>query len=88
MNNNESQKIYCQRCGAEMNSNSRYCMKCGNLNYDHNANETMRPYIQDNPTGFQGGYQVGSGTNINNSSDQSTIKVANNRASIQIEMIK
>ena len=81
MNNNESQKIYCQRCGAEMNSNSRYCMKCGNLNYDHNANETMRPYIQDNPTGFQGGYQVGSGTNINNSSDQSTIKVANNTGS-------
>ena len=78
MNNNESQKIYCQRCGAEMNSNSRYCMKCGNLNYDHSGNESMRPYIpQDNTVG----YQVGSGTNISNNSDQLTINSGNNMGS-------
>ena len=34
--------IYCSRCGAEMNSNSRYCMKCGNLNYNHSANANMK----------------------------------------------
>lgn len=50
-------KIYCSRCGAEMNSNSRYCMKCGNLNYDHAANESMKNIM--NPK--EDVYQIGSG---------------------------
>ena len=30
--------IYCSRCGSEMSANSRYCMKCGNLNENHPDN--------------------------------------------------
>ena len=44
MNDDGGFTIYCSRCGAEMSSNSRYCMKCGNLNYDHEANKNMRRY--------------------------------------------
>lgn len=39
--------IRCSRCGAEMKSDVRYCMKCGNLNYSHPDNVSMRPYIKD-----------------------------------------
>lgn len=39
--------IRCSRCGAEMKSDARYCMKCGNLNYSHPDNVSMRPYIKD-----------------------------------------
>lgn len=69
--NNEDQgyTIYCPRCGAEMNSNSRYCMKCGNLNSDHEANQSMKPYIKDNTEA----YQVGSGEYISSNSVQTSI---------------
>lgn len=69
--NNEDQgyTIYCSRCGAEMNSKSRYCMKCGNLNSDHEANESMKPYIKDNAEA----YQVGSGEYINSNGVQTSI---------------
>lgn len=73
--NNEEDKgytIYCSRCGAEMNSKSRYCMKCGNLNSDHEANESMKPYIKDNAES----YQVGSGGYI--SGDTVQLGVGNN----------
>jgi len=52
--------IYCSRCGAEMKANSRYCMKCGNLNYDHPDNANMRQYISNNVNS----YTVGSGQSI------------------------
>ena len=52
--------IYCSRCGSEMNSNSRYCMKCGNLNYDHSANANMKNYIKNDNSS----YQVGSGKSL------------------------
>ena len=57
MNEDKGEIIYCSRCGAEVNSKSRYCMKCGNLNYNHDANENMRPYIQQDSKP----YEVGSG---------------------------
>ena len=44
MDNNEY-TIYCAKCGAEMGSNSRYCMKCGTLNYEHEANKNMKGYM-------------------------------------------
>ena len=67
--------IYCSRCGAEMNSNSRYCMKCGNLNYDHSANANMKNYIKNNNTS----YQVGSGRLlVGNDSNQTMAIFANN----------
>lgn len=68
-NEDKGYTIYCSRCGAEMNSNSRYCMKCGNLNTDHEANESMKPYIKDN----ENSYQVGSGSFINNNELQTSI---------------
>ena len=38
-------KILCPRCGEEMKRNSRYCMKCGYLNYDHPENAAMKSYM-------------------------------------------
>lgn len=66
MDNDNDTIIYCSRCGAEMKSSSRYCMKCGNLNYDHEANKDLKR-IQ--PKEERRVYQVGSGETINVSSD-------------------
>lgn len=49
--------IYCSRCGSEMKADSRYCMKCGNLNPNHSANKNMLKYIDNK----QDNYQVGKG---------------------------
>ena len=53
--------IYCNRCGAPMKKNQRYCMKCGNLNYDHPDNRSMRAYATGTVTegGQQQPYVVG-----------------------------
>lgn len=42
----DNQKIFCSVCGAEMLISSRYCMKCGALNYDHPSNSSMKKYIK------------------------------------------
>ncbi len=63
MNGDEGYTIYCSKCGAEMNSNSRYCMKCGNLNYEHEANKGMRRFMPKK----RKKYQVGSGMHFSNS---------------------
>ncbi len=75
MNDDKGEIIFCSRCGAEVNSKSRYCMKCGNLNYDHDANENMRPYIpQESET-----YEVGSGKfAVHQKSNEYRISVGNN----------
>lgn len=58
---NNTDKIVCSRCGSEMRKDARYCMKCGNLNYSHPENESMRQYAQkDRIQGY-----VVSGTNSN-----------------------
>lgn len=69
--------IYCPRCGAEMKASSRYCMKCGCLNYDHPENANMRQYIGNNNTES---YVVGSGQSIlgNVSNGAVTQGIANN----------
>ena len=36
--------IFCAKCGGEMKKTARYCMKCGNLNYAHPDNESMKQY--------------------------------------------
>ena len=58
MNNGEgSEYMYtCPRCGNEVSSKSRYCMKCGNLNPDHPDNKQYQKLINKN--GMQE-YQVG-----------------------------
>ncbi len=54
---NESEYIYCSRCGAVMKKDARYCMKCGNLNYNHPDNKSMQKYAPlENKT-----YEIGSG---------------------------
>lgn len=50
-----SDVIYCNRCGAPMKKTQRYCMKCGNLNYDHPDNRSMRVYATG--TTGEGGQQ-------------------------------
>ena len=46
-NENNDQVIYCSRCGSEMKESARYCMKCGNLNYNHEANKNMKEIMGD-----------------------------------------
>ena len=79
MNNDEGYTIYCSRCGEPMKSNARYCMKCGNLNSNHEANKNMMPYIKDNDKN-NNTYQIGSGKFIvgQNQSNQSREAFANN----------
>lgn len=76
MNNNDN-IIYCSRCGAEMRADARYCMKCGNLNYDHPDNVKMQKIIGKNKITS---YSVGSGNFIlgNKDSSQVTQSIANN----------
>lgn len=56
--------IYCSRCGSEYSSDSRYCMKCGNLNPDHPQNKDLSKLIKEEKPGFiiGGGKPV---TNVN-----------------------
>lgn len=60
--------IYCSRCGSEFNKSARYCMKCGNINYDHPENASMKKYEGNNKENV---YQIGAGSSIktNTSSD-------------------
>lgn len=76
MNNNDN-IIYCSRCGAEMRADARYCMKCGNLNYDHPDNAKMQKIIGKNKVTS---YSVGSGNFIlgNRDGSQVTQSIANN----------
>lgn len=76
MDNNDN-IIYCSRCGAEMRADARYCMKCGNLNYDHPDNVKMQKIIGKNKITS---YSVGSGNFIlgNKDSSQVTQSIANN----------
>ena len=70
-----SYKIYCSRCGAEMKNTSRYCMKCGNLNYNHPDNKSMQKFIDKDSTT----YQIGGGQVLGNKNrDQINSVVANN----------
>lgn len=39
--------MVCPRCGAILNPEQRYCMKCGALNYEHPDNQKMRKYITE-----------------------------------------
>lgn len=77
MNNSNDNIIFCSRCGAEMRADSRYCMKCGNLNYDHPDNARMQKFLDSNQTTS---YEVGSGNFIlgNKDSSQVTQSIANN----------
>lgn len=39
--------MICPRCGAMLNPEQRYCMKCGALNYEHPDNQKMKQYITE-----------------------------------------
>lgn len=65
-NQQPEQIIYCPRCGSEMKSNARYCMKCGNLNYNHEANKSMKEIMGDEVVNQSTTYQVGSSGVVTN----------------------
>lgn len=44
MNDSIEYKTFCPKCGAEMKSSQRCCMKCGHLNYDHPDNQSIKQY--------------------------------------------
>ena len=62
MNQDNGYTTFCSRCGSEINSNARYCMKCGNLNPNHPDNQGMTKFINTK----QESYQVGSGKVLSN----------------------
>lgn len=59
--NDSNQMIHCSRCGSEMKWNARYCMKCGNLNYNNAANDKMKDVMGDEAYNPIVSYQVGAG---------------------------
>ena len=58
MNENEGYVFACPRCGNDMHSTSRYCMKCGYLNPSHPDNQQYSKLINKN--GMEG-YSVSGG---------------------------
>ena len=78
--NNDQDTIYCPRCGEPMSVNARYCMKCGNLNYNHELNQSMRKHMSKQDVTS---YQVGSGKMIlNGGNDEGGVRIATNTGSI------
>lgn len=45
---NSVEMINCARCGAAMRKDARYCMKCGNLNYANQENNSMKQTVINN----------------------------------------
>ncbi|MBQ3511064.1 MAG: hypothetical protein IJA30_02060 [Bacilli bacterium] len=54
--------LICPKCGSEMKKESRYCMKCGQLNYAHPENESMKQYAWES---IKQGHFI-SGANVDN----------------------
>ena len=65
--NNDENITYCSRCGSPMNINSRYCMKCGNLNETHPDNNKYSKILKK--TNQNNSYQIGSGRKLFNKTD-------------------
>ena len=83
-NENNDQVIYCSRCGSEMKESARYCMKCGNLNYNHEANASMKKYMNKEENKYVT-YHVGSAEYIDaNTAKQPALAFANNTGSQMI----
>ncbi len=81
MNDNDY-TIFCSRCGAEMKSSARYCMKCGNLNPDHPENKSMEKFIPKSQGYFVGSRKSIVGTLAPNSG--LILSVANNTGSSKL----
>ncbi|MBR5370098.1 MAG: hypothetical protein IK137_02205 [Bacilli bacterium] len=73
MNQDNVVKIICPRCGSQMNSNSRYCLKCGYLNPNDPANQNMQKYISVNK---EDSYSIGSGNTVIKKEHQITNSIA------------
>lgn len=76
MNMNQSQNqnekiIFCSRCGASMKASSRYCMKCGNLNYEHPANTYMKQFVDGTQSNV---------SNVNNVQNTETASYVNDNS--------
>lgn len=64
----EEPTYICSKCGNVVKMSSRYCMKCGQLNYSHPDNQqfTQNRNVQNNTTYYQvGGGQVITDSNNN-----------------------
>ena len=71
-------KTFCNRCGSEIKSSDRYCMKCGNLNAGHPSNQKYSKILNKINNS---NYQIGSGKRIINNDQSVTFlsKHNNNR---------
>lgn len=74
-NNPSEEIIYCPRCKSEMKNTQRYCMKCGNLNYNHPLNKNMQVYNTENN---QEKYEIGDGNDLKINTNQLRQTIANN----------
>ena len=45
--------VYCSQCGEKMKNSSRYCMKCGKLNFNHEANAHIKEVMKSASTNQQ-----------------------------------
>ena len=68
--------IYCGRCGAEMKADARYCMKCGNLNPNHEANKSMMQYVPHQSST----YQIGGGATVTNGEQRAGDIITTNKS--------
>lgn len=69
--------LICSKCGSEMKKESRYCMKCGNLNYAHPDNESMKQYAWQS---IKQGHFI-SGANLDDKQPLSMTKANSNSVS-------
>lgn len=69
-------KTFCSRCGSEIKSSDRYCMKCGNLNASHPSNQKYSKILNKINNS---NYQIGSGKRlIDNDQSVSFVSKHNN----------
>lgn len=68
--------IYCSRCGSEYTSDSRYCMKCGNLNPDHPLNKDVSKLVKkEKPSFIIGGGKPAVNVNANEVNGKAAVNV-------------
>lgn len=78
--NNNTNNLFCSRCGNEYSIKSRYCMKCGNLNPYHPENQSMSKYISND----QINQPINTYNNINNNQVNQPMNAYNNINNTQV----
>lgn len=81
MNQGNQEMMICPKCGSQMSTTSRCCLKCGWLNPNDPANQNMQHYVSHDENTL---YQVGSGQNIIQDTNQVITSVISNSGNTTI----